>query len=80
MVTIFSTYVTPEIKEINHPELLQEWKLNLYAAKYETKMKANMYKPSGKKKFNRVDNHKYWPESIKIKFSGFLFLPLWNIM
>ena len=35
MSTIFSTYVTPQIKEINHPEFLQEWKLNLDAEEYE---------------------------------------------
>ena len=32
MITIFSTYVAPQINEIHHPELLQEWKLNLDAA------------------------------------------------
>ena len=25
IITIFSTYVTPQIKEIHHPEFLQEW-------------------------------------------------------
>ena len=54
MITIFSTYVAPQIKEIHHPALLQEWKLNLDAAEYKKNMKANMYKPSEKKKFNRV--------------------------
>ena len=48
MSTIFGTYVTPQIKEINHPSLLQEWKLNLGAAEYENNMKANMYKTSEK--------------------------------
>ena len=42
MITIFSTYVAPQIKEIHHPALLQEWKLNLDAAYYENNMKANM--------------------------------------
>ena len=65
MSTIFSTYVTPQIKEINHPELLQEQKLNLDAAEYEKNMKANMYKPYEKNKFNPVDNKKHWPASIK---------------
>ena len=45
MSTIFNTYVTPQIKEINHPEFLQEWKLNIDAAEYEKNMEANMYKP-----------------------------------
>ena len=35
MITIFNTYVTLQIKEINHPAFLQEWKLNLDAAEYE---------------------------------------------
>ena len=48
--TIFNTYVTPQIKEINHPAFLQEWKLNIDAAEYEKNMGANMYKPSRKKK------------------------------
>ena len=80
MSTIFNTYATLQIKEINHPAFLQVWNLNLDAAEYEKNMKANMYKPSEKKKFNSVDNHKHWPASIKIKCSGFLFLPLWKIL
>ena len=35
MITIFSAYVAPQIKEICHPERLQEWELNLDAAEYE---------------------------------------------
>ena len=49
MSTIFNTYVTPQIKEINHPEFLQEWKLNIDTAEYEKNIEANMYKPSEKK-------------------------------
>ena len=67
MFAIFSTYVAPQIKEINHPSLLQEWKLNLDAAEYKNNMKANMYKPSEKKKFNYVDSDEHWPISIKKK-------------
>ena len=37
MITIFSTYVTPQIKEINHPALLQEWKPNPDAVEYQNK-------------------------------------------
>ena len=48
MITIFSAYVASQIKEIHHPSLLQEWKLNIDAAEYEKNMKANMYKPSEK--------------------------------
>ena len=35
MSRLFSTYVTPQIKEIYHPEIIQEWKLNIDAADYE---------------------------------------------
>ena len=50
MSIIFNTYVTPQIKEINHPEFLQERKLNIDAAEYEKNIEANMYKPSEKRK------------------------------
>ena len=76
MITIFSTYVTPQIKKIHHPELLQEWKLNLDAAEYETNMKANMYKPSEKKKFNCVDKDRHWPASIENRIQWFPFLTI----
>ena len=33
--TIFSSYVEPLLKYINHPALIQEWKLNLDAEAYE---------------------------------------------
>ena len=38
MSRLFSTYVTPKIKEINHPEIIQERKLNIDAAEYEKNM------------------------------------------
>ena len=49
MSNIFNKYVTPQIKEINHPEIIQERKLNIGAAEYEINM-AKKYKPSGKTK------------------------------
>ena len=39
-------------------------------------MKANRYKPSEKKKTNRVDNHKHWPASIKETIQWFPFLTI----
>ena len=59
MITIFSTYVAPKIKEVHHPALIQEWKLNLDSAEYKNDIKANMYKPSEKKKFNRIDSDEH---------------------
>ena len=38
MDRLFSTYITPQIKEIYHPAIIQEWKLNIYAAEYEKNM------------------------------------------
>ena len=76
MSTIFNTYFTPQIKEINHPEFLQEWKLDIDATEYEKNMKANMYKPSEKKKINCVDDHKHWSESIKETIQWFPFLTI----
>ena len=35
---IFSTYVEPLLTDINNPELVQEWKLNLDAPAYEKKL------------------------------------------
>ena len=39
-------------------------------------MKANMYKPSEKNKFNRVDGDEHWPTSIKKKIQWFPFLTI----
>ena len=38
MSRLLSTYVIPQIKEINHPETIQEQKLNIDAAEYEKNM------------------------------------------
>ena len=38
MDILFRTNVTPQIKKIYHPEILQEWKLNIDAAEYEKNM------------------------------------------
>ena len=64
MIKIFSAYVAPKIREIHHPALLQEWKINLDAAEYEKNIKADMYKPSEKNKIDRVDSDEHWPKSI----------------
>ena len=38
MDRLFSTYITPQIKEIYHPEIIQEWKLNIDSAEYDKNM------------------------------------------
>ena len=45
---IFSEYDVHLLKYINHPSLLQEWKINLDAAEYKNNIEANLYKPSEK--------------------------------
>ena len=76
MSTISNTYVTPQIKEINHPSFLQERKLKIDAAEYEKYIEANMYKPSEKRKINRIDDHGHWPASIKSTIQRFPFLTI----
>ena len=49
IINIFSAYVVPLLKDIKHPALLQEWKLNPDAAVYEKNIDANMPKPSDRK-------------------------------
>ena len=50
IINIFSVYVVPLLKYINHPELLQVWKLNLDDASYGNNIDSNMSKPSDKNK------------------------------
>ena len=76
IINIFSTYVFPQIKEIYHPALFQEWKINLDAAQYERNIGANLYKPSEKKKIHRVDSGDYWSTSIKETIQRFSFLTI----
>ena len=76
MIPIFSTYVAPKIKEIHHPALLQEWKLNLDSAEYERNIDANMSKPSDKKQVDRHDSDLYWTTSIKYTIQWFTFLTI----
>ena len=37
-IKIFRAYVVPLLKDINHPALLKEWKLNLDAETYGKKL------------------------------------------
>ena len=45
MDRLFRTYITPQIKEIYHPAIIQEWKLNIDAAEYKKNMSLK-YLPS----------------------------------
>ena len=38
MDILFRIYITPQIKEIYHTEIIQEWKLNIDTAEYEKNM------------------------------------------
>ena len=57
MISIFGEYVKYLLKYINHPALLQEWKLNLDAADYKENIDTNLDKPSEKKKFHCNDSY-----------------------
>ena len=72
MSKLFSTYVTSKIKEINHPEIIQEWKLNIDVAEHERNM-SETYTSSDKKKINRQADHDHWPTSIKSTCQWFPF-------
>ena len=48
IINIFSEYVRPLLKDINHPSLIQEWKLKLDASQYQKHIDANLSKPSEK--------------------------------
>ena len=56
--------------------MIQEWKLNLYAAEYKRNIYANLHKPSGETKFNPIDSEDYWPTSIKETIQWFTFLAI----
>ena len=43
MDILFSTCVTRQIKEIYHPAIIQEWKLNIDAAEYEKHMNLSLH-------------------------------------
>ena len=72
MSNIFSTYVTPQIQEINHPKIIRERKLNIDAVEYEGNMAEN-YRPSEKEKINCHADHYHWPASIKSTCQWFTF-------
>ena len=72
MDRLFSAYVTPKIKEIYHPAIIQEWKLNIDASEYEKNMTLS-HVPSYKKIIYRIDDFEHWPESIKSTLQWFPF-------
>ena len=76
IINISSAYVEPLLKDINHPALLQEWKLNLDDAEYEKNIDVNLYKPSEKKEINCHDRYLYWPASIKDTIHWFPFIAI----
>ena len=69
----FVKYDEPLLNYINHPALIQEWKLNLYASAYEKKIDSGVYKPSDKKEIDCHDSDSYWPTSIKDTINLFPF-------
>ena len=59
IINICGAYVVPLLKFINHPEFIQEWKLNLDAAAYEKNIDAKLSKPSDKKEIVCHDSNMY---------------------
>ena len=76
IIKFFSKYFVSLLKDINHPYLLQEWKLNLVAAAYEKNIDANLSKISDKKEIFRHDSDMYWPTIIKDTIQWFPFLTI----
>ena len=76
IINTFSEYIVPLLKDINHPALLQERKLNLDAAAYEKNIDGNMYKTFDKKEIYRHDSDLYWKTSIKDTIQWFPFLSI----
>ena len=72
----FITYVEPLLIYINHPALIQEWKLNIHAAAYEKKIDSDVYKTSAKKKIDCHDSDWYWTTSIKYTIQWFPFITI----
>ena len=72
MSRLFSTYVTPQIKEIYHPEIIQERNLNIDTAEYEKNMTISHVR-SYLKKINRIDDFEHCLESIKSPLQWFPF-------
>ena len=58
MDRLFSTYATPQIKEIYHPEIIQEWKLNIDAEEYAKNI--TLSNVPSYKKVNRIDDFEPW--------------------
>ena len=56
MDRLFSTYITPQINEIYHPAIIQEWKLNIDAAEYEHNMSLTHLPSSIKKIVLTISN------------------------
>ena len=59
IIDIFSSYFVPLLRDINHPALLQECKVNIDAEAYEKYIDANLYKPSDKKDIDSHDSNLY---------------------
>ena len=65
MDRLFRTYITPQMKEIYQPSIIQEWKLNIDAAEYENNMTLS-HVPSFLKRINRIDSSQCSKLSIRL--------------
>ena len=79
MSKLFNTYVTPQIKEIYHLAIIQEWKLSIDAAEHEKNMTLS-HVPSYFKKSIVLMISKTGLSQLNQLVNVFLFMKLWNIM
>ena len=79
MNRLFSTHITPQIKEIYHPAIIQEWKLNIDAAEYEKKTILTHVTSTKKKIIVKMNSNTSLSQLNRL-CNGFLFLKLWNIL
>ena len=79
IIKIFSSYVEPLLKDINHTTLLQKWKMNLNSAAYETKLILTCIKLIILK-IDHYDSNFYWPTLIRDKMQWLHFSQLWSIL
>ena len=61
---IFGEYIKQYLKDIDHPALIEEWKLKFYKAAYEKNLELGVNKNSLKKVIDRHDSQEFFPKII----------------
>ena len=79
-INIFSAYFIPLLRDINHPALLQKWKLNLDTSAYERNIDATMSKILIKHLFIVLIATCTGHPQKMVQLSSLLLSQLWNIL